>query len=84
MVILKMLNWMFNGYYIYCFQFWNDIYFQKRNNMFKVYLNNKLIGTFEKDIDAAICACNNQKERTDKVDVYGPKSDFIHFKLGER
>lgn len=49
--------------------------------MFKVYKNNKLIGTFDKDIDAACCACNNMGSIDDKIEVYGPKSDFIHFKL---
>lgn len=51
--------------------------------MYKVYKDGVLIGTFDNDTGAAICACNHKRDREDKIEVYGPKSDFIHFELAQ-
>ena len=52
--------------------------------MFKVYEDNKLIGTFEQDIDAAIFATNKTVKVPlgVQIEVWGPKTNFIHFNIG--
>ena len=54
--------------------------------MFKVYLNDKLMGSFKIDMDAALLATNLTVSGTlnDNIEVYGPKSDYIHFIEGNK
>ena len=54
--------------------------------MFKVYLDNKLIGEFKCSYEAAIFAQNKDMYLPIGVntEVWGPKTDFIHFNVGQK